>query len=57
MRGQNHITQVRDRPLHYEMAVADFLETFEHLLPLDIFDTAEWKLLLFIHTEYTLTRV
>jgi len=40
--GQNRFKQVRDGPLHWEMAVADFLETFEVWLPRDHFDNAEW---------------
>ena len=40
--GQNHLKQLRDGPLHWEMAVADFLETFENCLPLENFDNAEW---------------
>ena len=33
--------QLRDGPLRREMAVADFIETFETWLPLDNFDNAE----------------
>jgi len=40
--GQNHLKQLRDGPLRWEMAVADFLETFETWLPLENFDNAEW---------------
>ena len=42
IRGQNHLPQLRDGPLHCETGVADFLETFESWLPLDNFDNAEW---------------
>jgi hypothetical protein len=42
IRGQNRLNQLRDGPLHWETAVADFLETFETWLPLDNFDNAEW---------------
>jgi len=35
------LKQLRDGPLRREMAEADFLETFETWLPLDIFDTAK----------------
>jgi hypothetical protein len=40
--GQNRLTQLRDGRLHWETAVADFLETFETWLPLDNFANAEW---------------
>jgi hypothetical protein len=40
--GQNRLKQLRTGPLHWEMAVADFLETFETWLPLENFDNAEW---------------
>ena len=40
--GQNRLKQLRDRPLRWEMAVADFLETFETWLPMQNFDNAEW---------------
>ena len=40
--GQNSLKQIRDGPLHWEMAVADFLETFETRLPFENFDNAEW---------------
>jgi len=36
------LKQLRNGPLHWATAVADFLETFESWLPLDIFDNAEW---------------
>jgi hypothetical protein len=42
IRGQNRLKQVRNGPLHWEMAVADFLVTFENWLPLVNFDNAEW---------------
>jgi len=42
IRGQNWLKQLRDEPLHWEIAVADFLETFETWLPLDNFNNAEW---------------
>ena len=42
MRGQNYLNDVRNAPLHWEMAVSDFLETFENGLPLDTFDNGEW---------------
>jgi hypothetical protein len=41
IRGQNRLKQVRDGPLHGEMAVADVLVTFETWLPLDNLDNAE----------------
>ena len=40
--GQNRLKQQRDGPLRWEMAVADFLVTFEKWLPLENFDNAEW---------------
>jgi len=42
IRGQNRLKQLRDEPLHWERAVADFLETFETWLPLENFDNAKW---------------
>jgi len=42
IRGQNRLKQVREGPLHWVMAVADLLETFENWLPLDNFNNAEW---------------
>jgi len=42
IRGQNRVKQLRDGPLHWETAVADFWETFQSWLPLDNFDNAEW---------------
>ena len=40
--GQNRLKQLRDGALHWEMAVADLLKTFESWLPLDNFDNAKW---------------
>jgi hypothetical protein len=40
--GQNHWKQVQDRPLHWEMAVAYCLATFQTWLLLVNFDNAEW---------------
>jgi hypothetical protein len=42
IRGQNRLKQLRDGPLHWETAVADFLEAFDTWLPLKNFDNAEW---------------
>jgi hypothetical protein len=42
IRGQNLLKQLRDGPLHWETAVADFVETFKTWLPLENFDNAEW---------------
>jgi hypothetical protein len=42
IRGQNRLKQLQNGPLHWETAVADFLETFETWLPLENFDNAEW---------------
>jgi len=42
IQGQNRLRHMRGGPLHWEMAVADFLETFEVWLPLDNFANAEW---------------
>jgi len=42
IRGQNRLKQVSDIPLHWEMAVADLLATFENWLPLFNFHNAEW---------------
>jgi len=42
IRGQYRLKQVRDGPLHWEMAVADFLATFDTWLPLINFNNAEW---------------
>jgi hypothetical protein len=41
IQGLNCLKQPRDGPLHWEMAVADSVETFEKWLPLEIFDNAE----------------
>jgi len=43
---RNRLNQLLDEPLHWEMAVADFLGTFGTWLPLDNFDHAEciWRL-------------
>jgi len=40
MWGQNRLKQLGDGPLHWEIAVADCLETFEIWLPLENFDNA-----------------
>jgi len=40
--GKNCLKQQRDGTLHWETAVADFLETFEQWLPLEDFNNAEW---------------
>jgi len=42
IRRQNHLQQLRIGPLHWETAVADFLETFHTWLPLENFDNAQW---------------
>jgi len=42
IRGQNRLKQLRNGPLHWETAVADFLETFETWLLLENFDNAQW---------------
>ena len=42
IRGQNRLKQLRDVPLHWEIAVADLLEPFETWLPLDNLDNAKW---------------
>jgi hypothetical protein len=39
---QNSLKQMQNGPVLREMAVADFLETFETWLPLENFDNAEW---------------
>jgi len=41
--GHNCLNQLKDGPLHWEMAVADLLETFENWLPLEDFYKAEWN--------------
>jgi len=40
--GQNRLKQQWNGPLHWDMAVADFLKTFEKWLPLENFDNAKW---------------
>jgi hypothetical protein len=40
--GQNCLKQMRNGPLHWEIAVAVILETFKTRLPLGYFDNAEW---------------
>ena len=40
--AHNRLEQQQDGPLPWEMAVADFLVTFEKWLPLENFDNAEW---------------
>jgi hypothetical protein len=42
IQGQNQLKQLRDGPLHWEKAVADFLRTFKTWLPLENFDNAQW---------------
>ena len=42
IQGQNRLEHQRDGPHHWEMVVADVLETFKTWLQLDIFDNAEW---------------
>ena len=42
IRGQNHIKSLQDGPLHWDTAVADFLETCETGLPLEIVNNAKW---------------
>jgi hypothetical protein len=42
IRRQNRLKQLRDGPLHWKTAVADFVETFETRLPLENFNNAEW---------------
>jgi hypothetical protein len=39
---QNCLKQMRNGPLRWEIAVADFLETFYTWLPLENFDNAKW---------------
>jgi hypothetical protein len=41
IRGQIRANQLRDGPLLWETAVADFLETFETLLPVENLDNVE----------------
>jgi hypothetical protein len=40
--GQNFLNQMRNGPLLWATAVADFLETFESWLPLENFNNATW---------------
>jgi hypothetical protein len=40
--AQNHLKQLGAEPLRWEMAVADFLETFQTWLPLEHFHNAKW---------------
>jgi len=40
--GQNCLKPQPDGPLHWEMVVAEFLETFEKWLPLENFNNIEW---------------
>ena len=40
--GENSLKLVGDGPLHWEMAVTDFLVTFENWLPSVHFNNAEW---------------
>jgi hypothetical protein len=42
IRGQNHLKQLQNGPLHREMVFAYFLKTFETGLRLEIFDNATW---------------
>jgi len=42
IQGQNRLKQVRNSPLHWETAVADFLDTIKNWLPFVIYDNAEW---------------
>ena len=42
IREHNFLKQLQDGPLDWEMAVADYLESFEPWLPLQNFDNAEW---------------
>ena len=42
IQGQNQFKQVRDGPMHWEMAAADFLVTLETSLRLVNFDHVEW---------------
>ena len=45
IRGQNRVKWLRDGPVHCEMEVAEFLETFETWLHLENFDYVEriWR--------------
>ena len=40
--GQYCLKQLRHRPLHWEMPVADIMGTFESWLPLENFNNAKW---------------
>jgi len=40
--GQNHLKQLLDGPLHWEMVVAEFFETFETWPSFQYFGNAEW---------------
>jgi hypothetical protein len=40
--GQNRLKQMPNAHLHWEVAVADFLETFEICLPLENFYNTQW---------------
>jgi hypothetical protein len=39
---QNWLKHLRDKPLHWETGVADFLEKFQTWLTLEIFNNVEW---------------
>lgn len=39
---QNHLNVLRDRQLHWENNVPDYLVIFKSWLPLDNFDNAKW---------------
>jgi len=42
IRGQNHLKQLHDGPLHWETAVAAILNNFETLLAVENFDNTQW---------------
>jgi hypothetical protein len=42
IRGQNHLKQLGDEPLHWETAVADVWDAFKTWLCLENLDNAEW---------------
>jgi hypothetical protein len=42
IRRQDWLKQLRDGPLHWEIALGDFLETLESWLRLNNFDNAKW---------------
>jgi hypothetical protein len=42
IKGQNCLKQLLYGPLHWDTAVADFLESFKTQLPLENLDNAEW---------------